>query len=84
MEKASSIFIYRDYDLRQPLDVKLADVHKFATCTVFLNRRHNLAHVFWAGEQEAWLRLPVPKGTLKGTSDYWVERWFKKRLDRWL
>ena len=46
MEKASSIFIYRDYDLRQPLDVKLADVHKFATCTVFLNRRHNLAHVF--------------------------------------
>lgn len=84
VEKISTVFVRRDYDLRQPLEVKLADVHKLAACTVLLNRRHNLAHVFWAGEQEAWLRLPVPKGVLKGTSDHWVDSWFKKRLGRWL
>ena len=81
---ATSVFVYRGYDLRQPLEVKLEDMQTHADITVFLNRRHNLAHVFWNGEKEAWLRLPVPKGALAGTSDYWVECWFKKRLGRWL
>lgn len=62
----ASVFVYRGYDLRQPLEVKLEDMQTHADITVFLNRRHNLAHVFWNGEKEAWLRLPVPKGTLAG------------------
>lgn len=79
-----SIFIYRGYDLRTHPQDKLADVHKLAEVTVFLNRRHNLAHVYWRGEDEAWLRLTVPRARLFGTSDFWVEQWFKERLKRWL
>lgn len=76
----ASVHIYRNYDLRTPMDVKLADVHKHTRLTIFLNRRHNLAHVFYKGEEDAYLRIRLPYQTLRNTHDEFCRKWLANRL----
>lgn len=78
------IMVHRDYDLRTPLDWKLMDISEYHPITVFVNRRRNIAHVFWRGEVEAWLRLKLPGTQLRGTTDSYLFGWLEKHVGRWL
>jgi len=76
------IVVRLPYDLRTPLEAKLADAHWLAGWTVYVNNRGTLAHAVHR-EGDFHIRFPLAPN-VKTCAPAFVERLMRRKMEKFL
>lgn len=74
--------VVRGYNLTTKMDLKVKDAIEFNGVTVFINNKHNLAHVLHGGDTdgETMHRMRKLSKDLKVSSDAFIKEYFQFRI----
>lgn len=76
-----NINVVRDFSLTTKTKDKMEATAKYARVTVFVNKAHTLAHVFYPGEEHCMLRIfGLPGKHLKKYSNKALQSWFVRNF----